>query len=323
MLISVVMPVYNDVQHLAGAIDRVLGQVGADVQLVIVDDGSTDGSRAVARAAADRDIRITAIELPENGGVAPARRRGVEEARGDWIWFVDSDDDWPPDAAARLAAAAGSSPGTDVVVAGARYTFESGKAPKALEPPSGPSVTGREAFAMFLTGRITGHLWNKLFRRDLLLSIDFTPARVQSDLAMVAQAIAGAARVTFLAEHVYDYRVRSGSIITRPTRRAESLRLIAEALDTTARRLDPAMVDTADYRYFVTRYVVLSGIKDAVLGPYDPAERRDQLRRLRGQLRLRDLVLLARRRDVKRLALATSAKVSIPAYRRLRAVADR
>jgi glycosyltransferase involved in cell wall biosynthesis len=323
MLTSVVMPVYNDVKHLAGAIDRVLGQVGADVQLVIVDDGSTDGSRAVARAAAADDPRITAIELPENGGVARARQRGVQEARGDWIWFVDSDDEWPPDAAARLAAAVLRSPGTDVVVAGARYTFESGKAPKVLEPPTGPPVTGRDAFALFLRGQITGHLWNKLFRRDLLLSIDFTPARVQSDLAMVAQAIAGAARVAFLPEHVYDYRVRSGSIITRRSRRADSLKLITEALDSAARRLDPAMVDTDDYRYFMTRYVVLSGIKDVVQGPYGPAERQDGLRRLRAQLRLRDLVLLARRRDMKRLVLAASAKVSLPAYRQLRAVADR
>jgi glycosyltransferase involved in cell wall biosynthesis len=317
------MPVYNDMQHLAGAIDRVLGQVGADVQLVLVDDGSTDGSRAIAQAAAARDARIVAIELPENGGVARARRRGVQEARGDWIWFVDSDDDWPPDAAARLAAAADRSPGADVVVAGARYTFESGKAPKVLEPPSGPSVPAREAFALFLTGKITGHLWNKLFRRELLLTIDFTPARVQSDLAMVAQSIAAAARVTFLPERVYDYRVRGGSIITSPTRRADSLELIAEALAAAARRLDAAIIDSDDYRYFVTRYVVLSGIKDVVLGPYDPADRRDRLRRLRTQLRPRDLVLLARRRDMKRLALAAAAKVSVPAYRKLRAFADR
>src|SRR5687768_9006077 len=210
MLISVVMPVFNDAKHLAGAIDRVLGQVGVDVQLVIVDDGSSDESPAIARAAADRDPRVTAIQLAENGGAAPARKRGVEEARADWIWFVDSDDDWPSDSAARLAAATERSPAPDVVVAGARYTFESGKAPKVLEPPAGPSVTGRDAFALFLRGKITGHLWNKLFRRELLLTIDFTPARVQSDLAMVAQAIAGAACVGFLPQHVRSEERRVG-----------------------------------------------------------------------------------------------------------------
>lgn len=322
MFISVVMPVYNDEAHLAGAIDRVLAQEDADVELILVDDGSTDGSRAIAGAAAAGDPRISFIPLPENGGVALARRRGVEEATADWIWFVDSDDDWGSDSAARLAAAA-LSPGTDVVVAGARYTYESGKAPRLLEPPSGPPVSGQEAFSLFLTGAITGHLWNKLFRRDLLLSIEFTPARVQSDLAMVAQAVAAAGQVAFLPVPVYEYRVRSNSIITTRSRRAESLELIADAVEASARRVQPPADDTDEYRYFVTRYLVLSALKDAVLGSYTRAESRHHVRRLRRRLGARELALLARRRDLKRLALAVSAKVSLPAYRRLLAAGDR
>jgi glycosyltransferase involved in cell wall biosynthesis len=324
MLISVVLPVYNDVEHLTDAIERVLGQVDVDIELVLVDDGSTDGSRAVARAAADRDARVTLVELPENGGVALARKRGVQEAAADWIWFVDSDDDWQPDSAARLAEAVHETPGTDVVVAGARYVYETGRAPVAVERPTGPPVSGNEAFRLMLAGSITGHLWNKLFRRKLLLSIDYTPARVQSDLALVAHALAAATRVSFLPAHVYDYRVRSGSIITSRSSRAESLELIAGAVDAAARTLDPPVVDTDEYRYFVTRYLTLSGIKDAVLGPYSSEERDLHVRRLRNRIRLGDLVLLARRRDLKRLALAVSAKVSLPAYRKLvTAAADR
>ncbi|MCZ2825596.1 MULTISPECIES: glycosyltransferase family 2 protein [unclassified Modestobacter] len=323
MLISVVLPVYNDEAHLADAIDRVLGQEGVDVELVVVDDGSTDRSRAIARAAADRDPRVRFVPLPENGGVARARERGVREATADWIWFVDSDDSWPSDAAAQLLAAALASPDTDVVVAGARATFESGKAPTSTEPPAGPPVPGRDAFSLFLTGQITGHLWNKLFRRELLGSIDFTPARVQSDLAMVAQAVAGARWVGFLPVTVYEYRVRSASIITSRSQRAESLELIATAVESAARQVGPGTTDTAEYRYFVTRYLTLSGIKDAVLGSYSPEQSAEHLRRLRGRLGVRELVLLARRRDAKRLALAVSAKVSLPAYRRLLAVADR
>lgn len=323
MLISVVMPVYNDEEHLAVAIERVLGQQGVDVELVVVDDGSTDRSPAIARAAADRDARVRYVPLSENGGVARARERGVREATADWVWFVDSDDSWRPDAAAQLVTAALASPGTDVVIAGARATFESGKAPTSHEPPASPPVPGAEAFRLFLTGRITGHLWNKLFRRELLGTIDFTPARVQSDLAMVAQALAGARWVGFLPVAVYEYRVRSASIITSRSRRAESLELIVAAVEAAARRVDPRTTDTAAYRYFVTRYVILSGIKDAVLGSYSPIESAEHLRRFRRRLGVRELALLARRRDAKRLALAVSAKISLPAYRRLLAVADR
>lgn len=323
MRISVILPVFNDAEHLEAAIDRVLGQVGVDIELVVVDDGSTDASPSIARAAAERDPRITFVPLAQNGGVARARERGVHAATADWIWFVDSDDEWSPDSAARLAAAATRSPGTDVVVAGARYTFESGKAPTVVEPPRGGPVPGRDAFLLLLQGRIRGHLWNKLFRRELLLGIEFTPARVQSDLAMVAQALAGAGRVDFLPDVVYEYQVRGGSIITSRPRRVESLELLAEAVESAARRLDPPVTGTDEYRYFITRYLTLSGIKDAVLASYTPEERNSHLRRLRGRLGVRDMLLLARRRDPKRLALAVSAKVSLPAYRKLLAAAER
>ena len=230
MLISIVLAVYNDAPYVADAIDRVLGQVGVEIELVLVDDGSSDESPQIARAAADRDSRVRLIELPRNVGVALARERGVREATGDWVWFVDCDDHWEPASAARLATAVTGCPQTDVVVAGARYTFESGRAPARLDPPDGPPVPGSEAFRLLLSGRITGHLWNKLFRRELLLQTPFTPARVQSDLALVAQALAGAAQVSFLPVHVYDYRVRSGSIITSRPSRAESLELLAGAV---------------------------------------------------------------------------------------------
>ncbi|WP_051515628.1 glycosyltransferase family 2 protein [Candidatus Blastococcus massiliensis] len=323
MFISVVLPVFDDEAHVGDAVRRVLAQEGVHLELVVVDDGSTDGSREAVRAAADGDERVRLVALPENGGVARARRRGVEEARADWIWFVDSDDGWGPDAAARLGAAAAEVPGTDIVVAGARYTFESGRAPAVLAAPEGPPVSGREAFSRFLGGELTGHLWNKLFRRDLLLGIDVTPARVQSDLAMVAQAVAAADRVAFLPVPVYEYRVRSNSIITTHPRRAESLELIAAAVETAARRVRPPATDTDDYRYFVTRRLVLSGLKDAVLGPYTAAERRRHVARLRRRLGARELVLLARRRDLRGLALAVSARVSLRAHRALLAVGDR
>lgn len=318
-LVSVVLPVFDDAEHLAGAIERVLGQRGVPVELVVVDDGSSDGSREIARAAAERDPRVRFLPLPENGGVARARRRGVEAATGQWIWFVDSDDAWEPDAAFRLLRATGA--GADVVVAGARTTFASGRAPVLRLPPQVPPAPGREALRLLLTGAVTGHLWNKLFRRDLLLGIEFTPARVQSDLAMTAQALAAAGTVAFLPDVVYEYRVRGSSIITSRSRRAESLELVAAAVARAAQRSGLAGSD--EHRYFAVRYLTLSGMKDAVQAGYSPAERTALVRRLRARLGPRELALLARRRDPRRLALAVAARTSLPAYRRLLAAADR
>ncbi|WP_336033493.1 glycosyltransferase family 2 protein [Geodermatophilus sp. FMUSA9-8] len=320
-LVSVVLPVHDDAAHLPAAVERVLGQRGVDLELVVVDDGSSDASGALAEEAAAADPRVRALRMPVNGGVARARRRGVEAARGEWVWFVDSDDGWPDDAAARLLSAATGD--VDVVVGGAAVTFASGRAPVLRPAPEGPPVPGREAFGRLLTGPVTGHLWNKLFRRELLTGIEFTPARVQSDLAMTAQALAAARTVAWLPEVVYEYRMRSGSVITSRSRRAESLELIAAAVEGAARSLGPPVADGDEYRYFVTRYLTLSGLKDAVQAAYEPEDRDRLVRTLRGRLGPRELALLARRRDARRLALAVAARTSLPVYRRLLAAADR
>ncbi|WP_210479318.1 glycosyltransferase family 2 protein [Naasia sp. SYSU D00948] len=320
MIVSVILPSFNDQAHLGDALARLRRQRGIDIEVIVVDDGSNDASPAIAERAARDDRRIRALRLEANGGVALARRRGVLEARGDYVWFVDSDDDWPDDAAAVLAAKAEAT-GADVVVAGALFRLESGRT-KQLAPPSGDPVDGRIAFTQLLTGGITGHLWNKLFRRSLLTQIEYVPARVQSDLAMVAGALARAGSVAFLDRTVYEYRIRPGSIITSRSRRADSLRLI-EAGVRRAASLLPGVVDGPAHRYFVTRYILLSGIKDATFGDYSDEERGALLAELRRRLTLRELRLLASARDVRRLALAATAKWSRPLYRRLLVIADR
>jgi len=153
--------------------------------------------------------------------------------------------------------------------------------------------------------------------------IDLVPARVHSDLAMVAEALSRAGSVAFLDVEVYDYRLRSGSIITSGSRRAESLALVGDAVTAAARRASPALVESEDHRYFMCRYIVLSGTKDAVLAPYEPAEGERLFRQLRDRITTRDLLELARRRDLRRLALATSARWSKPVYRRLLKLAER
>ena len=95
--VSVVMTVYNGERYLAEAIASVLGQTYADFELIIVDDGSTDGSRGIIEAYARRDPRIRLLPLADNQGMASARNRGIERARGQFIAFSDCDDICLPD----------------------------------------------------------------------------------------------------------------------------------------------------------------------------------------------------------------------------------
>jgi glycosyltransferase involved in cell wall biosynthesis len=90
-LISVVVPVYNAAPFLAKCVDTILAQLGEELELVLVDDGSKDNSLELCHKYAEQDPRVKVVSKP-NGGVSSARNCGLDNATGEWITFVDSDD---------------------------------------------------------------------------------------------------------------------------------------------------------------------------------------------------------------------------------------
>ncbi len=95
--VSVVMPVYNREKYLAEAIESILEQSISDLELIVVDDGSRDGSYEMARAYGRHDERLRCIKLDRNMGVSAARNRGMAASVGEYIAFMDSDDVSLPD----------------------------------------------------------------------------------------------------------------------------------------------------------------------------------------------------------------------------------
>ena len=138
--ISVVLPAFNRVGTIRAAIDSVLSQQGPALELIVVDDASTDATAQVV--AGHPDPRIRLIRLPENRGVSAARNAGIAAARADWVAFQDSDDLWlPGKLAAQIAAAR---PGDVAVYCALRIEDPEGLSQHGSRITPGPDVQPRE-----------------------------------------------------------------------------------------------------------------------------------------------------------------------------------
>jgi glycosyltransferase involved in cell wall biosynthesis len=113
MLVSVITPTYQRAHLLAGAISSVLAQQSVELELVVVDDGSTDGTRELVTGIDDARVRY--IRFERNQGSGAARQAGVREARGEIVAFLDSDDVWRRDKLSMVSAAFGRYPDLDLV----------------------------------------------------------------------------------------------------------------------------------------------------------------------------------------------------------------
>jgi len=158
--VSVVIPTRDRVALLVTTLRSVLWQDGVDLEVIVVDDGSTDATPEVVAAAGD--ARVTLVRRDEPHGLAAARNLGAGRANGEWVGFVDDDDVWGPDKLARqLAAAVGADRGwvyVGAVAVGERLAIVSGK-----PPPSPEAVMA----ALPRSNPVPGGGSNVVMRRDL------------------------------------------------------------------------------------------------------------------------------------------------------------
>ena len=126
-LVSVVVPAWRAEKTLAATLDSILCQTWREIEVLVVDDASPDGTLALAQNYAAKDARVRALLQPENGGVSNARNRGVREARGEWIAFLDSDDLWMPEKLERQMEILRRYPETQIVYTGYRYMTADGR----------------------------------------------------------------------------------------------------------------------------------------------------------------------------------------------------
>lgn len=128
---SVVIPLHNKADHVAAAIESALSQDLPPAEIIVIDDCSTDGSRAIAAAFRDERLRLLDRATPGPGGYA-ARNLGIREAKGDWIAFLDADDLWRPDHLSVLAEAISKAPDAGAAATRFDHVFDTHRQPQRI-----------------------------------------------------------------------------------------------------------------------------------------------------------------------------------------------
>lgn len=207
-LISVVIPVYNGEKVLEASLRSVMRQTVRDMEIIVVDDGSTDGTWALLERLAAGDERIRPVHR-ENGGVSEARNTALGLCSGRYVRFVDADDELPEDAMAILLERTRAA-GSDLTIA--PYVEVMGPMHNLRDLARRNDCIGTDAFLPFVNrwsnSFYVGVLWNKLFLRSIIADngLRFVKGvRWGEDFAFVCDYLRHAERVAFADKPVYLY----------------------------------------------------------------------------------------------------------------------
>lgn len=204
--ISIIIPVYNTAPYLRQCLDSVTGQTYRDIEIILVDNGSTDGSGAICDECADKDLRVQVIHK-EHGTGSSARNAGLAKAGGAFISFIDSDDVISPVFMESLIL-----PKADVAQCG--YTSDL-KQLKIDTKIVFESMDGFEMSEKLCTeGSLANTvLWSKLWRRECFDAIHFPESRIYEDEFVTWKTIWRAKRVARTNAPLYYYRRWTGSFM--------------------------------------------------------------------------------------------------------------
>lgn len=210
--ISVIVPIYNAEKHLHRCIDSILNQTFTDLEVLLINDGSTDSSGCICNEYAKKDFRVRVFHK-ENGGVASARNVGLENMQGDFVIHCDSDDFITPNMLDAMYKHILHN-NADILICDFYYLNKSNKKQYRVQKPT--SFNGQGIISDMLLGRLHGSTWNKLVRTDIikennLLFID--KVDYCEDLLFNTQVLCLTNSVCYLPQAFYNYCYNPTSIV--------------------------------------------------------------------------------------------------------------
>lgn len=213
-LISVIVAIYNVEPYLPVCLDSILNQTYDNLDILLVDDGSTDGCPEICDAYAAKDSRVRVIHQ-SNRGLSGARNRGMEAAKGEILTFVDADDRLHPDFCKILYGHMART-GADVAVGNYDFIHRiDEEKPDRTQETDVFTKTGYEAQFLFYNGAMcicNGVAWLKLYRKHCFAGLRFPEGKIHEDSFVMPFVYETARKVVYTDAVVYYYLVRPGSI---------------------------------------------------------------------------------------------------------------
>lgn len=257
-MVSVIVPVYNCGEYLEKCTASILSQTSEELELILVDDGSTDGSGTLCDGIAKKDPRVRVIHQA-NAGVSAARNAGLDAAKGEWIGFVDADDWISPDT---YAVALDAAKGCDIVMWDAVTVWDDSRTELDTIPllPE-DRLLERKDWSPALLAQMAGAVWRCLYRRELLEGIRFPVGiKLSEDRLFNLAAMGKAQKLRYVKKPMYSRYVRAGSAVNRyhGDKFEKNLRAMEFAQETIEKYWDER------YLGVYTKMFVVGGALDAI-----------------------------------------------------------
>jgi len=213
-LISVIVPVYNVEAYLHKCVDSILRQTHTNLEIILVDDGSTDRSSIICDEFASRDSRVTVIHKA-NGGVSSARNAGLKCASGQYIAFVDSDDYISPDMYQIMLKELLMNNASMCIC---RYCYVNDDEchtvlEKGITEIRSGVYSKYEIFYELSSNSVFGIIWNKLYQASILEGLEFNEGMIHEDECFVHYSYDNCTSVVIIEQELYYYVKRQGSIM--------------------------------------------------------------------------------------------------------------
>ena len=212
-LVSVIVPIYNVQPWLRQCLDSLKNQTLKEIEVICIDDGSTDESGAIADEYGRADPRFRIIHHGKNRGLSAARNTGIDEATAEYLMFVDSDD-WVDEKLCEIPYRTAIDNNSDIVIF--NYYENKGRRERS-------NVTHTSGLIEHETAIDIGNTlaWNKLYRRKFFDTIRYPEGHVYEDVSITHKLIYKAERINWRQECLYHHRFRKGSISRSPSSRID------------------------------------------------------------------------------------------------------